>query len=122
LETPLEERVDITLDEYVVRAQARWLARDPQQGLEKWRTDMLDSMHRIQRRLGGLRHRQLLQMFASAWATQQRHGDIHAHRDWIRFLLTEYYDPMYDYQLSRKSQPVVCRGDAQTLLNFLEKV
>ena len=122
LEAPLEERVDITLDEYVVQAQARWLARDPQQGLEKWRADMLNSMHRIQRRLGGLRHRQLLEMFASAWAAQQRHGDIHAHRDWICFLLTEYYDPMYDYQLSRKGQPVVLRGDAQTLLQFLETV
>lgn len=122
LETPLDERVDITLDEYVVQAQARWLEHDPVNGLEKWRADILDSMHRIQRRLGGERHRRLLEMFASAWDEQQRTGQPDAHREWVAFLLTDYYDPMYDYQLSRKPQPVAHRGEAEALLSFLETV
>ncbi len=121
LETPFEERVAITLDEYVVQAQARWLARDPEQGLEKWRADILDSMQRIRRRLGGVRHQHLLSLFERAWAAQQRSGQPEAHRSWVAYLLTEYYDPMYDYQLSRKPQPVACRGDAATLLSFLEE-
>lgn len=121
LEASLAERVDITLDEYVIQAQARWLARDPAQGLEKWRADILESMHRIQRRLGGERHRRLIEMFESAWAEQRRTGDAHAHQGWVSFLLTDYYDPMYDYQLSRKRQPVVFQGDAQALMDFVEK-
>ena len=121
LEAPLETRVDITLDEYVVQAQARWLEREPENGLKRWREDIFDSMQRIQRRLGGERHRRLLEMFESAWQEQLRTGGVAAHRDWVRFLLTEYYDPMYDYQLSRKAQPVRLRGEAEALQAFLEQ-
>ncbi len=119
LETPLEERVDITLDEYVTQTQARYLKTDPEQGLEKWREDILDSMHRIQRRLGGVRHKQLLEMFESAWQAQLQHKDVQAHRSWVSFLLTDYYDPMYDYQLANKPQPVAFRGDAEAVRQWL---
>jgi len=119
LETPLEQRVDITLDEYVTQAQARYLQADPEQGLERWHADMLDSMHRIQRRLGGERHRQLLKLFDTAWQTQRRTGDVQAHRGWVAFLLTEYYDPMYDYQLARKPQPVAFRGEREAVRQWL---
>ena len=122
LEAPLEKRVDITLDEYVTQAQARWLERAPENGLERWREDILDSMNRIQRRLGGERHSRLLSMFEAAWQLQQQTGSREGHRDWVRFLLTDYYDPMYDYQLSRKPHPVRFRGEAEALLSFLETV
>ena len=33
---------------------------------------------------------------------QERTGDTSGHHLWIEALLTDYYDPMYDYQLSQK--------------------
>lgn len=46
---------------------------------------------------------------------------MQAYRDWIQFLLTDYYDPMYDYQLSQKTQPIRLRGGMETLVEYLQE-
>ena len=43
------------------------------------------------------------------------------HRQWIMRLLTDYYDPMYDYQLNKKAERIVYRGEHDSLLAFLEQ-
>jgi tRNA 2-selenouridine synthase len=45
-------------------------------------------------------------------------GDTELHREWIHSLFADYYDPMYDYQLNKKLQRVVFRGDKQEFLNW----
>ncbi len=119
LEAPLETRIDITLAEYVSEAQAAWLARDPERGLERWRDDILDSFQRIRKRLGGARHQELLRRFDTAWQHQRAHNDPSAHRDWIGYLLTEYYDPMYGYQMEKSPLPVAFRGEADAVAQWL---
>ncbi len=121
LETPLATRVKITLDEYVIQAQAQWQAKIGTHGLERWAMQIRESINRIQKRLGGLRHKQLLALFESAWQHQQQTGDAHAHRRWIQFLLTDYYDPMYDYQLNQKPQPIVFKGEATAVREYLQQ-
>ena len=37
-------------------------------------------------------------------------------------ILMDYYDPMYDYQLDKKLQRVVFRGDKQEFLNWSASV
>ena len=120
LETPFAERVAITLDEYVYAAQARYREHDPERGLAAWQAALRESMDRIRRRLGGERHRELVARFEAACRHQERTGETEAHREWIAYLLHEYYDPMYRYQLSRKTLPVAFRGDAEALLAWLE--
>ena len=71
-------------------------------------------MSRIQRRLGGQRTQQLSQLIQQAFAGQANH------RDWIRYLLREYYDPMYDFQLQRKLHRVQFRGSRDEVLAFLQ--
>ena len=46
-------------------------------------------------------------------------GDTTGHSEWIATLLREYYDPMYDYQLSRRAARVVYRGDITGVCGFL---
>ena len=55
---------------------------------------------------------------AAAIDQQQAQGDVQAHEAWIRTLLVEYYDPMYEYQLSKKQQRVVYKGDYQQVLEW----
>ena len=43
------------------------------------------------------------------------------HKTWIKILLEEYYDPMYDYQLEKKSQRVVFRGEHADIIEFLQQ-
>ena len=38
------------------------------------------------------------------------------HRAWIKVLLSDYYDPMYDFQLEKKAARVAFRGDKQAML------
>ena len=45
-----------------------------------------------------------------------RTGD---HSGWIERLLSWYYDPMYDYQLEKKAERVIFRGDADAVRSFL---
>lgn len=66
LDTPLETRIDITLDEYVIQAQAQWQAHAGQAGLQRWADTLRDNINRIQRRLGGVRHKKLLSLFETA--------------------------------------------------------
>jgi tRNA 2-selenouridine synthase len=44
-----------------------------------------------------------------------------SHRRWIRQLLSDYYDPMYDYQLEKKLERVRLRGDKNKLKQELLK-
>ena len=45
-------------------------------------------------------------------------GDTSMHDGWIEALLTDYYDPMYEYQLSAKKDRVVFAGDYQQVLEW----
>lgn len=111
LESRFEDRVERILAEYVNEDLAGWLAVDPDGGFGRFAQALLDGLGRIQRRLGGERHREAEGLLRTALAAHERHGDIRAHRDWITLLLREYYDPMYEFQLAKAAERVVCRGD-----------
>ncbi len=81
----------------------------------------LAAMDRIRRRLGGLRHQQLRQQLSEALAVQGISGDTVLHEDWIRTLLSDYYDPMYDYMLSRRKGDIVFEGSRDEVMAFLEE-
>ena len=72
-----------------------------------------DALDRIQRRLGGLRHRQVSEQLAAGFSSG-------AHKSWVQSLLSFYYDPMYDYQLQKKAPRILFRGDRQAVRRFLE--
>ena len=76
-------------------------------------------MRRIQRRLGGLRYQILRDMFDDAVATQSTTGSLEAHKSWVEYLLVEYYDPMYDYQIAKRSEQIVFRGSEDEILEYL---
>lgn len=49
---------------------------------------------------------------------QAASGHTDQHNEWIRLLLTDYYGPMYDYQLSHKSGCIVIAGGPRELVNW----
>ncbi len=113
LEASLEERVQITLEEYVVEALAEHRAlHGPDAGFASWSAQLLDSLDRITRRLGGGRHRAVRSAMTEALEQHRQSGEVDRHRAWIRTLLVDYYDPMYDYQIANSRDRVVFSGDA----------
>ena len=41
----------------------------------------------------------------------QSSGSLDGHEGWLKPLLEQYYDPMYTYQLSKKADRIVFRGE-----------
>jgi tRNA 2-selenouridine synthase len=106
LEADLATRCANITREYVTEPLAAGIAE------EALLARFTSALNRIQRRLGGERHRTISAQLQRSFAS----GD---HSPWIEQLLCWYYDPMYDYQLSRKKDRVIGSGDAQALLAFL---
>lgn len=120
LETPLVERVQITFDEYVRAAQAKFVDAFGDEGLFQWLEDIRGSMYRIRKRLGGERLKRVNQLLDQAYEVQQETGGSEAHKHWVELLLVEYYDPMYDFQLEKKKEKIIFRGSADEVLEYLK--
>ncbi len=115
LEEPLAARVEVILQDYIVDLLAEANAQDAGQGFLVFSDMLQQGLARIRKRLGGVLYSELHQLLLQALAEQQRCGDINLHRRWITRLLTDYYDPMYHYQLQKRNLPVLLRADAVTL-------
>jgi len=119
LERSMEERVQITFDEYIAAAQLEYnTAYGKENGIEEWLSYMDNCIDRIRKRLGGLRHQQIKQLLHIA----HENGEPEQHKAWIEQLLHNYYDPMYDYQLQNKSSTIVLKGNASEVLDYLQSL
>jgi tRNA 2-selenouridine synthase len=127
LETTLEERVQHSWENYILRKSDEWQAHLRQGDFDEGVTvkafqcfveDLRDSLWRIRKRLGGERYMQILTLMEDAIAAHRR-GDAHPHKRWIRCLLQDYYDPMYHWQWQQHDTRVVFRGNRQAVLDFL---
>ncbi|MCW8194103.1 tRNA 2-selenouridine(34) synthase MnmH [Proteobacteria bacterium 005FR1] len=120
VEAELEARVEHSFANYILDNLGDWQARLGEEGgFERFASELRDSLSRLRRRLGGERFSEVSAMLEQAVEVHSG-GDSSLHREWIRVLLRDYYDPMYDYQLSRKAERVVFRGSAEEVLGFLE--
>lgn len=113
IEAPRTERVRRIFYEYV--------AEPLQSGvpLDALRLRFLDAVDRIRRRLGGLRHAQIRRTIEAAFAGDSVEPALH--EAWIGALLDDYYDPMYDHQLTMKHSRIAATGDARTIRAFIRE-
>lgn len=122
LEDSFESRVERILSDYVVGQLADYAAAyGEEEGFARLSAQLLGSLGKISRRLGGERHQRLLHVMEAALAKQRSSGDAGLHREWIAALLTEYYDPMYVYQKQGKANRIVLSGDQAQLLSYLNQ-
>jgi tRNA 2-selenouridine synthase len=118
LEQPMAERVAIIRADYVETMLADYQARDGEEaGWLAFEEYLLSALDRIRKRLGGERHRQLRESMEQALKQQRATGALDGHHTWIEALLNDYYDPMYDYQLSQKAGQILVRGGPDTILD-----
>lgn len=81
---------------------------------------MLENLARIQRRLGGEKYNQVKQCFECALNEFFLSQKVDGFHDGIKMLLTDYYDPMYRYQLASKSALVIFEGPEKEYLEWAE--
>lgn len=120
LETAFEERVDITFDEYILDAQINYKKEFDDNYLTFWSDSIKNSMERIQKRLGGMKYNILIKLFDEALKEQIEKGSIYKHKQWLSYLLKEYYDPMYKYQLEENKEKILFRGSCDDIISYLK--
>lgn len=119
LERPLDDRITIIREDYVEGMSAAYVNRDgAEAGWLNFRDYLLSALDRIRKRLGGERHKQLRSLMEQALTEQEISGRTETHNAWIQALLQDYYDPMYDYQLSHKEGRILVRGGPEAILDW----
>ena len=111
-----EARVETILFDYVIDLGKEYDRHFGTDGPELYRHAMLSSLDRIQKRLGGKRYQAIKAHLSDALEQM----DLDLHRKWIELLLRDYYDPMYNYQLTRKRDRIVLEGNQEELSEYLQ--
>ncbi len=103
VEQSFEDRIDVVIEDYVVDLGRRYLELYGEDGARLHSEKLQADLARVRKRLGGLQYQQVSDMMAAAFARQWQDRDLSGHRQWIALLLEKYYDPMYEYQLSKRA-------------------
>ena len=121
LEASIDERINITFQEYIIEALAEHQKfYGNVAGFIKWADQLQESIDKIQRRLGGVRYKELKELLTHAIQQHQSNNNLEFHKNWIEVLLVDYYDPMYDYQFSKKESRVIFKGSQEVILDYLK--
>ena len=121
LQTPDEERIDITFNEYIVQAQKNYSLAFGEDYLIEWTQDIQGAMKRIYKRLGLERYRIVCDLFEDALQKQKKDNSLELYKVWVRYLLREYYDPMYDYQIKKDASRILFRGNAKEIISYITR-
>ncbi|PSV24112.1 MULTISPECIES: tRNA 2-selenouridine(34) synthase MnmH [unclassified Photobacterium] len=121
IEDPIDVRLGRLLDDYVITMQRDYVAHyGEEQGWILFEEYLEKGMFNIRKRLGLERHQEILDAQKHAINVMQSTGSVSDHDGWLVPLLEQYYDPMYTYQLSKKAERIVFRGDYQTVKAWFE--
>jgi tRNA 2-selenouridine synthase len=119
LETPLQTRVEITYHEYVTSAIKQHTIAYGDEGLHIWAKAVNTGLDRIKKRLGSEAYLEFKSIFNEAYLSHGSDASKVLYKQWIEKLLSEYYDPMYDYQLQKSPIPVIFKGNFEEVLTFI---
>lgn len=120
LEEPMPVRVERILHDYVEDLGAQFAVKlGAEAGFDAFSARLLESLQNLVKRLGGERHSRLAAAMQAALDEQKSKGTLDLHREWIRPLLSEYYDPMYEHQRESKRSRVIFSGDRAAVTEYL---
>lgn len=115
-----EDRIDITVQEYAKDIHLDYVQQfDEVQGLQKLEEHLLDSLSKLRKRLGGERYQRMQQTMQDAIKLLDDENDYSGFASVFGELLLDYYDPMYDYQMSSKLERIVYNGSREEVLEHL---
>jgi tRNA 2-selenouridine synthase len=112
--------LDVDLDKRISNIISEYISEPLMNGQknEELNTLLQKSLFNIKKRLGGLLYNDTSTDIDSAFSKTSKI----THYNWIRTLLTNYYDPMYDYQIESKMNRCVFRGNENEVKNYLAEI
>ena len=121
VESSTDIRLQQLLKEYIVDMEKEFNAiySNPQDAFNHFSHYLLNSLERISKRLGLQRWNSLANSMKQALAKHRSTQDTHSHLAWLEPLLSEYYDPMYTSQLTKRAESIIFRGSYSECYEFL---
>jgi tRNA 2-selenouridine synthase len=119
LKATFEERVQRIRKDYFVNAYKQQLPNGEEYALDYLDNFIRLALNRIQKRLGGKRHKLLLTLLDDSLALLKSTGRWSRFDSLIEVLLNDYYDPMYNYQYAKKTHQQIMEGDHSEVLQWL---
>ena len=117
----LDSRVEHSWRNYILRKSQEWCAEVGEElAFDYFAEDLRNALLRISRRLGPERYQQLQKKLEAA-LTAHKSGFPDLHKDWIRSLLRDYYDPMYEWHWRRHKNRVVFTGTATEVQQWVHQ-
>ena len=112
--------IELTLDERVINIAKEYVYNPLKNGIskEKLNKSLQSSLLKIYKRLG-------LKLYDEiSMKIQNILIDLHKipHEEWIKELLVNYYDPMYDYQLEEKKDRCLLKSNKSEVMEFLSQI
>lgn len=96
---------------------------DPALSTVKCFEHFAQSLARIERRLGGLLHQQVLQRMKTAFTDTTATSEApELHQKWIQTLLESYYDQQYKHSFQRSGRSILFRGSRREVEDYLSIV
>jgi len=121
LDVALEERVQNVLEDYVIDLLEAYQARDGKYlGLESFYQHHRQSVLRVQKRLGKQQTQHVLTLLEQAKHDLLLSQQVSQFKPYLEYLLTQYYDPMYDYQIAKKQTRIRHQGDASSVVQWMQ--
>jgi len=118
----LDERIKLSLKTYVNEMLENYCSVDSNNGFENYANYWKNSLLKIQKRLGGVRYKELSKALNNAIQNHKKSNDISEYIPLIESLLVDYYDPMYNYQINKKKHRIIFKGDSRAVFDYLEKI
>ena len=115
-------RVENIFQEYIIGRYQEFVNagyQDPHSALDEF---LSSALYAIRKRLGNERFKLIHSLIDVTIEHQRKFDNFDAHRSWISVLLREYYDPMYEFQLSKKHKRVIFEGNRRQVEEFMLQV
>jgi tRNA 2-selenouridine synthase len=119
LNATIQTRLEISINAYVIDIKQSFLEKNPENGFEDFSNYWLNSLNKIQKRLGLERYKVLQKKLVFALDKYQKTNEHEGFYPIIETLLLDYYDPMYDYQIKKKQNRVVFSGNLAEVREYL---
>ncbi len=119
IEESFDYRVNQIFEDYVINMYKQFCDVNPEQSIDLYQHYLIESTNKIKKRLGGAGVNDMHRLITQAIERQRKYDGFEQHKDWIIYLLKNYYDAMYEFQLQKKQSRIEFRGDTQEVLTYI---
>ncbi|MFT6389279.1 MAG: tRNA 2-selenouridine synthase [Cellvibrionaceae bacterium] len=119
IEAPYEQRIARIRRDYFMNTLKHYQKNDPNTAYDLLDAFIREAVLRIKKRLGGTRFTFINATLDSAIIALKSQNQWSGFDDIINILLSEYYDPMYEYQYQQKTDKTIFKGSHTEIVEWL---